>query len=197
MNFYQVIRKILSDLKRCEWATNDLLEKYHDKEWGKPLHDDKKLFEFLVLDGMQAGLSWDIILRKRTGLRNAFDRFELKKVAEYGKREISRLLKDEGIIRNEQKIKSVVNNAQRFLKVQEEFSSFDQYIWSFVEYNIKINKYKKWRNIPSTSKESELMSKDLKRRGFTFVGPTICYAFMQSVGMVNDHVTCCFRYKQV
>ena len=184
-------------IKRCEWATDTLLKEYHDKEWGVPLHNDKKLFEFLILDGAQAGLSWSTILKKRDAYRKAFDRFDPKKVALYTRTDVKRLLTNKGIVRNRQKIESAINNAKCFLKVKAEFGSFDKYIWEFVEHKTITNNYKKWREIPAYSEESKKMSIDLKNRGFTFVGPTICYAFMQSSGMVNDHITSCFRYKQV
>tara|TARA_B100001123_G_C15053705_1_gene924639 strand:- start:98 stop:664 length:567 start_codon:yes stop_codon:yes gene_type:complete len=184
-------------IKRCEWATDKLLKEYHDKEWGVPLHNDKKLFEFLILDGAQAGLSWSTILKKRDAYRKAFDRFDPKKIAVYTKTDVRRLLRNKMIVRNRQKIESAINNAKCFLKIKDEFGSFDKYIWEFVDHETITNNYKKWRAIPANSDESKKMSIDLKNRGFTFVGPTICYAFMQSSGMVNDHITSCFRHKQV
>ena len=184
-------------IKRCEWATDTLLKEYHDTEWGVPLHNDKKLFEFLILDGAQAGLSWYTILRKRDAYRKAFDRFDPKKVAVYTRTDVKRLLTNKGIVRNRQKIESAINNAKCFLKIKAEFGSFDKYIWEFVEHKTITNNYKKWKEIPTYSEESKKMSIDLKNRGFTFVGPTICYAFIQSSGMVNDHITSCFRYNQV
>ena len=184
-------------IKRCEWATDNLLREYHDKEWGVPLHNDKKLFEFLILDGAQAGLSWSVILKKRDAYRKAFDSFDPKKVASYTRTDVRRLLKNKNIVRNRQKIESAINNAKCFLKIKAEFGSFDKYIWEFVEHKTITNNYKKWREIPAYSEESKKMSIDLKNRGFTFVGPTICYAFIQSSGMVNDHITSCFRYNQV
>ena len=184
-------------VKRCEWAIGDLLQKYHDMEWGVPLHSDRKLFEFLILDGAQAGLSWSTILKKRAAYRKAFDRFDPKKIALYTGTDVRRLLKNKGIVRNRQKIESAINNAKHFLEVKTEFGSFDKYIWGFVEHRTITNRYKRWSDIPPYSDESESMSKDLKKRGFSFVGPTICYAVMQSAGMVNDHITSCFRYKQV
>ena len=183
-------------VKRCEWANDALLKKYHDKEWGVPLHNDKKLFEFLILDGAQAGLSWSTILKKRDAYRKAFDRFDPKKVALYTRSDVRRLLTNNGIVRNRQKIESAINNAKCFLKIKTEFGSFDKYIWEFVEHKTITNKYQRWKDIPPYSDESKEMSKDLKKRGFSFVGPTICYAIMQSAGMVNDHTTSCFRYKE-
>ena len=183
--------------ERCDWATDEYLKKYHDSEWGVPLHDDKKLFEFLILDGAQAGLSWSLILRKRPAYKRAFHNFNPSKVAGFKASDMKKLEKNSGIIRNSLKIKSAVNNARRFLEVVDEFGSFDRYIWGFVKNSTIIHKYKKWKDIPSRTVESTKMSDDLKKRGFTFVGPTICYAFMQSAGMVNDHVISCFRHKQV
>ncbi len=182
--------------KRCNWVTNDLLEVYHDTEWGVPLHNDKKLFEFLLLDGAQAGLSWSIILKKRDAYKKAFDQFNPKKISTYSKRDVSRLLKNDGIVRNRKKIESAINNAKCFLKVKSEFGTFDKYIWSFVNDKTITNKYRSWDDIPAFTEESKNMSLDLKKRGFTFVGPTVCYAFMQSAGMVNDHIISCFRYKE-
>ena len=184
-------------IKRCEWATDTLLKEYHDKEWGVPLHNDKKLFEFLILDGAQAGLSWSTILKKRDAYRKAFDRFDPKKVAVYTRTDVKRLLTNKGIVRNRQKIESAINNAKCFLKVKAEFGSFDKYIWEFVEQKTITNKYQRWKDIPPYSDESNDMSVDLKKRGFSFVGPTICYAIMQSAGMVNDHITSCFRYREI
>jgi len=183
--------------KRCEWVTSMLLEKYHDREWGVPLHNDSKLFEFLMLDGAQAGLSWSTILAKRQSYKKAFDSFAPKKISKYKSADIKRLLKDAGIVRNRKKIESAVNNAKRFLEVREEFGTFDKYIWSFVGYKTITNRRKRWNDAPSFTKESQEMSHDLKKRGFSFVGPTICYAIMQSAGMVNDHATSCFRYREV
>lgn len=183
--------------KRCEWATGTLLEKYHDWEWGVPLHNDSKLFEFLMLDGAQAGLSWSTILAKRKSYKKAFDSFAPRRISKYKSADIKHLLKDAGIVRNRMKIESAVNNAKRFLEVAGEFGTFDKYIWSFVGYKTITNRYKRWNDVPSFTKESQKMSYDLKKRGFSFVGRTICYAFMQSTGMVNDHVTSCFRYYEV
>ncbi len=185
-------------MKRCDWpGNNELMTKYHDEEWSVPVHDDRKLFEFLVLDGFQAGVSWSVVLNKRENFRKAFHNFNARRIAEYNARDVKRLLADAGIIRNRLKIGAAISNAQQFLKVQQEFGSFDQYIWQFVGGKPKQNKFKSLKQIPATSKESDAMSADLKTRGFKFVGSTICYAFMQAAGMVNDHVTDCFRYKQV
>jgi DNA-3-methyladenine glycosylase I len=183
--------------KSCGWAKKPLDIVYHDTEWGVPVHDDKKLFEFLVLDAFQAGLSWSTILNKRENFRKAFDNFDYTKIANYKQDKIDKLLKDEGIIRNKLKIKGTVKNASAFIKVQEEFGTFDKYIWSFTGGKTIINSWTEMKEIPATSKESDAMSKDLKKRGFTFVGSTICYAFMQAAGMVNDHLVTCFRYKEV
>ncbi len=184
--------------RRCEWAEKDpLYIRYHDEEWGVPIHDDKSIFEFLVLEGAQAGLSWLTVLRRREGYRNAFCNFDPEKVAVYGKSEIRRLLNDEGIIRNRLKIEATIENAKRFLEVKKEFGSFDKYLWNFVDYRVKINKWKRIEQIPSSSRESDAMSKDMKKRGFRFVGSTICYAHMQASGMINDHLTCCFRYPEL
>lgn len=183
---------------RCQWAEGDpLMERYHDEEWGVPLHDDRKLFEYLVLDGAQAGLSWLTILRKREGYRQAFAGFDPGAVSAFGDDDIQRLLRDSGIVRNRAKILSAINNARRFLEVQAEFGSFDAYIWGFVGGRTIRNAWRTMRELPATSPESEAMSRDLVRRGFTFVGPTICYAFMQAAGLVNDHTTDCYRYSQL
>jgi len=179
--------------KRCEWATSPILAKYHDKEWGIPLHNDRKLFEFLILDGAQAGLSWSTILAKRNAYRNAFRNFNPKRISKFTSKDVGQLMNNDGIVRNKMKIKSAINNSLRFLEVSGEFGSFDEYIWGFVCYETIRNNYDTWNDVPVTSKESETMSKDMKKRGFTFVGPTICYAFMQSAGLVNDHVSGCFR----
>jgi len=184
-------------MNRCNWVSDNIHIKYHDTEWGVPLHDDKKLFEFLILDGMQSGLSWKIILKKRSAFRKAFDNFNAKKISKYGESEIKRLLEDKGIIRNKRKIESVVNNAKKFLDIKKEFGTFDSYVWSFTNYKTIVNRFKKWEDIPAISKESDAMSMDLRARGFTFVGPTICYAFMQTIGMVNDHVLDCFRKYEI
>jgi len=181
---------------RCEWATEEPNLSYHDKEWGIPEHDDQKLFEFLILEGAQAGLSWVTILKRREGYRKAFSNFDAKKVAKYNQTQIAKLIKDESIIRNRLKINSAVNNAKQFLKVQQEFGTFDKYIWSFVDHKPIKNKFKKLSDIPAFTLISEKMSEDLKKRGFNFVGPTICYALMQAIGMVNDHTSECFRYQK-
>lgn len=183
-------------MKRCTWPRNELAIRYHDEEWGVPLHDDRGLFEFLILEGAQAGLSWDTILRKRESYRDAFDGFDVNKVARYTEKKIDRLLQNEGIIRNRLKVVSAITNAKAFLKVQKEFGSFDKYIWSFVDFKPIVNRWKEPSQVPATSKESDAISKDLKKRGFNFVGSTIIYANMQATGMVNDHLVSCFRYKQ-
>jgi DNA-3-methyladenine glycosylase I len=170
---------------------------YHDEEWGVPQHDDRVLFEFLILEGAQAGLSWLTILAKREAYRKAFSGFDAAKVARYKAEQIKRLMQDAGIVRNRLKIASAVRNARAFLKVRDEFGSFDRYIWEFVGGKPIRNSWSTWKQVPAETKESTAMSKDLKRRGFNFVGPTVCYAFMQAVGMVNDHVVSCFRYRQV
>ncbi len=180
---------------RCAWCGSDLLYiEYHDKEWGVPLHDDTRLFEMLVLEGAQAGLSWITILRKRQNYRKAFDNFNAKKIAGYGRKKINELLKNEGIVRNRLKIEATVSNAKAFLEVQKEFGSFDKYIWQFVAGKPKHNSPASLKGIPATTAESDAMSKDLKKRGFRFVGSTICYAFMQATGMVNDHIVDCWRH---
>jgi DNA-3-methyladenine glycosylase I len=184
-------------LVRCRWASNEWNIPYHDEEWGVPVHDDRTLFEFLILEGAQAGLSWDTILRKRARYREVLDGFNPEKIARYDARKKRALLKDPGIIRNRLKVDAAVSNAKAFLKVREEFGSFDKYIWQFVEGAPKQNAWKSGRRVPAKTKESDAMSKDLQKRGFRFVGSTICYAFMQAVGMVNDHAIDCFRYKQV
>jgi len=181
---------------RCEWATEEPNLSYHDKEWGRPEHDDQKLFEFLILEGAQAGLSWVTILKRREGYRKAFSNFDAKKVTKYNQKQIDKLLKDESIIRNRLKITSAVNNAKQFLKIQKEFGTFDKYIWSFVDHKPIKNKFKKLSDLPASTLISEKLSKDLKKRGFNFVGPTICYALMQAIGMVNDHTPGCFRYQK-
>ncbi len=187
----------MASKNRCQWAENENMREYHDKEWGVPTHSDKKHFEFLVLEGAQAGLSWATILKRRAGYKKAFANFDSKKVSKFTKKDINRLLKDKGIIRNRLKVESAVNNAKRFLEVQKEFSGFDKYIWSFVGGKTIKNRWKKDSEIPAISKEAEKLSKDLKERGFKFVGPTIIYAHMQAVGMVNDHEVSCFRYSKV
>lgn len=183
---------------RCAWAGTSPLElEYHDNEWGVPVHDDRLLFEFLVLEGAQAGLSWTTILRKREAYRRAFDGFVLEIVAAYDQRKVQKLLGNRDIIRNRRKIESAIGNAKAFLKVCDEFGTFDAYIWRFVSGKQVRNAWKTISDIPASTKESEAMSKDLKKRGFSFVGPTICYAFMQAVGMVNDHTTDCFRWREI
>ena len=187
------------DKRRCGWSENTFegYEKYHDEEWGVVVHDDRKHFEFLILEGAQAGLSWATILKRREGYRNAFADFDPKVVAEYSPEKVEELLLDIGIIRNRLKVKAAVTNAQKYLLVQEEFGSFDKYIWSFVGGNQMINKRQKLSDLPATSAESDALSKDLKKRGFKFAGSTIMYAHMQACGLVNDHLTDCFRYHEV
>jgi DNA-3-methyladenine glycosylase I len=186
--------------RRCPWASatpGSTYEKYHDEEWGVPVHDDNTHFEYIVLDGAQAGLSWSTILNKRENYRKAFANFDPEKVARFDRRRIERLLKDPGIVRNRLKVEAAVENARAFLKVQKEFGSFDRYIWQFVGGRPKRNRWKNSKQIPSETPESRAMSKDLKSRGFRFVGPTICYAYMQAAGMVNDHVVSCFRHREL
>jgi len=183
-------------MKRCGWAKTDLSISYHDSEWGVPQHHDRALFEFLILEGAQAGLSWETILRKRENYRKAFDDFKVRLIADYDRRKVNELLENPGIIRNRLKITAAIQNAQEFLKVQAEFGSFDAYAWQFVN-GQPINNRWKSPQIPTHTVESDAMSKDLKARGFKFVGTTICYAFMQAVGMVNDHEKGCFRYKEI
>jgi len=182
---------------RCAWATTPLGIAYHDKEWGVPVHDDRALFEFLVLEGMQAGLSWITILRKRGNFRRAFAGFDPEKVARFGKRDIARLMGDAGIVRNELKVLAAVANAKAMLRVRDEFGSFDKYLWQFVDGAPRVNRRRSMKDIPATTPQSDAMSLDLKKRGFKFVGSTICYAHMQATGMVNDHVTSCFRYREL
>ena len=184
--------------KICEWASNNrLMEEYHDNEWGIPVHDDEKLFEFLILEGAQAGLTWLTVLQKRENYRKAFDEFDVNKIAKYDDAKIKKLLSNKGIIRNKLKIAATIGNAKAFLKVQKEFGSFDKYIWQFVNYKPIKNSWKSLKQLPARTKESDEMSNDLKKKSFKFAGSTICYAFMQAVGMVNDHATNCFRYKEV
>ena len=183
---------------RCVWPGDDpLYRAYHDNEWGVPLHDDRRLFEFLVLEGAQAGLSWITILRKRENYRAAFDDFDAKRIAAYGANKIESLLLDAGIVRNRLKVSSAVVNAQKFLNVQDEFGSFDRFIWQFVGGEPMQNKWRSQNYVPASTKESDAMSRELKKRGFKFAGTTICYAYMQAVGMVNDHTTDCFRYAEL
>jgi DNA-3-methyladenine glycosylase I len=183
------------DPVRCPWASGELSIRYHDEEWGVPVHQDRTLFEFLILEGAQAGLSWNTILNKRENYRQALDGFDPERVARYRRRRIDRLLLDPGIVRNRLKIASTVANAKAFLEVQKEFGSFDRYIWQFVDGKPRVNSPKSMKQVPARTPESDAMSKDLKARGFNFVGSTICYAFMQAVGMVNDHTVSCFRYR--
>jgi DNA-3-methyladenine glycosylase I len=185
-------------MKRCDWANrSELGQSYHDHEWGVETHDDRTLFEFLVLEGAQAGLSWSTILRKREGYRRAFDHFDTRTISRYSESDVSRLLANPEIIRNRLKINAAITNARAFLQVQKEFGSFDRYIWQFVHGKPIRNSWRKMTDLPSSTPESDAMSKDLKKRGFKFVGPTICYAFMQATGMVNDHVVDCFRHKEL
>jgi len=185
------------DKIRCSWAGSELSVRYHDDEWGVPCHDDRTLFEFLVLEGAQAGLSWETILQKRNNYRTVFDKFDPLRVARYDSRKIRSLMANPGIVRNRLKIASTVRNAKAFLAVQKEFGSFDRYLWQFVGGKPRINAWRRGVRVPARTAESDAMSKDLKKRGFNFVGSTICYAFMQAVGMVNDHAVECFRYKQL
>ena len=183
---------------RCEWCLgSDLMIAYHDDEWGVPVHDDRRLFEYIVLDGFQAGLSWSTILNKRENFRAAFDDFAAERIARYTKHKIERLLTDPGIVRNRQKVLAAVSNARVFLELQQEFGTFDSFIWQFVGGQPKQNRWRSLRQLPAKTKQSDAMSKALKERGFKFVGSTICYAFMQAAGMVNDHVVSCFRYGEL
>jgi DNA-3-methyladenine glycosylase I len=184
-------------LTRCPWPSNDLSIRYHDEEWGTPNHDDTALFEFLILEGAQAGLSWDTILKKRENYRAAFNSFDPQKIARYDRRKIQTLMNNAGIIRNRLKIASTVQNAKAFLQVLELFGSFDAYIWQFTGGSPRVNAWRSSKQVPARTAESDAMNKDLKKRGFSFVGSTICYAFMQATGMVNDHLTSCFRYSQL
>ena len=185
-------------MKRCEWVSNNpIMIKYHDEEWGVPLYDDKKIFEFLVLDCFQAGLSWEIVINKREAFRQAFSNFDPKEVSKYTDNNAKKLINNPSIIRNKHKIEASITNAKKFLEIQKEFGSFSNYIWKFVNHKPIKNEYKNILELPNKTKEAELMSKELKKRGFKFVGPTICYAFMQATGMVNDHTINCFRYEEV
>lgn len=184
-------------MNRCEWAKHELEVAYHDSEWGMPLHDDQRLFEFLILEGAQAGLSWLTVLKKRDEYRKAFDQFDPQKVARFTPKKIEKLLTNEGIIRNKLKVNSAVQNAKAFLQIQKEFGSFDEYIWNFVDGKPITNQWKTLQDIPAKTPLSDTISKDLKKRGFNFVGSTIIYAFMQATGMVNDHTTTCFRYNEI
>ena len=181
-------------MQRCGWARNQLMIEYHDKEWGVPIHNDRKLFEFLLLEGAQAGLSWETVLKKRANYRDAFDHFDPIKISHYKDKEVRQLLGNAGIIRNRLKIEAAIVNAQRFLEIQKEFGAFDQYVWQFVGSTPIRHKFRSLAEVPAKTKESDRMSQDLRLRGFKFVGSTICYAFMQAVGMVNDHTVDCFRY---
>ena len=187
----------VSGKRRCEWAASELMTRYHDTEWGMPVHNDRRLFEFLILEGAQAGLSWETVLKKRPAYRKAFDNFEAKKIARYTSGKAKLLLANPGIIRNRLKIKAAMQNTRAFLAVQKEFGSFNRYIWQFTGGRPRINAWRSLKQLPARTAESDAMSRDLKQRGFTFVGSTICYAFMQAVGMVNDHLVGCFRYRKV
>jgi DNA-3-methyladenine glycosylase I len=187
----------MPNVSRCGWARTELSIPYHDTEWGVPLHDERGLFEFLILEGAQAGLSWETILKKRDAYRTAFDAFDPERVARYNAKKVERLMSDPGIVRNRLKIESAVTNARAFLDVQEEAGSFDAYIWRFVDGKPRVNKFRALGDLPASTPQSDAMSKDLKKRGFRFVGTTICYAFMQATGMVNDHAVTCFRYREV
>lgn len=192
------VSNIQNQVTRCAWSGSDSIYiKYHDEEWGVPVHDDQKLFEMLILEGAQAGLSWITVLKKRENYRKAFNNFDVIKISKYSQKKIEKLLENPGIIRNRLKINATVTNATEFLKVQKEFGSFDKYIWQFVDYKPIINKFNSMNDLPANTEISDLMSKDLKKRGFKFVGSTICYAFMQATGMVNDHIKECFRYKEL
>ena len=182
---------------RCRWATNEWNIPYHDTEWGVPVHDDRVLFEFLILEGAQAGLSWDTILRKRARYREVFDQFDAEKIAVYDQRKVRTLLADPGIVRNRLKIAATIDNARAFLKVRDGFGTFNNYIWQFVGGKPKVNSWREHQRVPAKTAESDTMSKDLQKRGFRFVGSTICYAFMQAVGLVNDHALGCFRYREL
>src|SRR5262249_11464105 len=196
---FGVMASLTPEPKRCGWVTgaSPLMVTYHDEEWGVPVHDDRRQFEFLVLEGAQAGLSWAIVLNKREGYRRAFSGFDPAKVARYTKARIESLIENPGIIRNRQKIEAAVRNAAAFLAVQEEFGSFDAYCWRFVDGRPRVNRWKAHRQVPATSPESDALSKDLKKRGFSFVGSTVIYAHMQAVGMVNDHLVDCYRYREI
>jgi DNA-3-methyladenine glycosylase I len=187
----------MPNVSRCRWATTDLSIPYHDTEWGVPLHDDQRLFEFLILEGAQAGLSWETILKKRESYRKAFDDFDPERIARYNAKKLDKLMADPGIIRNRLKVDSAVSNAKAFLKIRDDVGSFDKYIWSFVDGKPRVNKWRDPGDVPASTPQSDAMSKDLKKRGFRFVGSTICYAFMQATGMVNDHAVSCFRYREV
>jgi DNA-3-methyladenine glycosylase I len=183
--------------QRCAWAVSPLMIRYHDEEWGIPVHDDRHLFEFLILEGAQAGLSWETILKKREAYRAAFAQFDPRRIARFDGKKVRALLQDPGIVRNRLKITAAIQNAAAFLTIQQEFGSFDAYIWQFVGGRVRVTSRRSLRHVPVSTPESDAMSRDLRRRGFRFVGSTICYAFMQAVGMVNDHVVTCFRYRQL
>lgn len=191
------MRRIKEMNARCEWAKAQIEIDYHDNEWGVPLHNDRKLFEFLVLEGMQAGLSWRIILNKRQEFRKVFDNFQVEQIANYDNVKINELCSNPFIIRNKKKIEATIDNANAFVRIQKEFGSFDTYIWNFVRYKPIQNSWKTYKDVPSTSQESDLICKDLRNRGFRFVGSKICYSMMQAIGMVNDHTTSCFRYMEL
>ncbi len=197
MNPGQHTARNSSPVRRCHWATNELYIRYHDEEWGSPLHDDSKLFELLILEGAQAGLSWNTILQKRENYRKAFDNFDPATVARFDRRKIKQLLANPGIVRNRLKIAAAIQNAKAFLAVQKEFGSFDAYIWRFVGGKPIQNRRRSSKAVPARTRQSDAVSKDLQRRGFKFVGSTICYAFMQATGMVNDHLVTCFRHAQL
>lgn len=184
----------IADKPRCSWPSNELAIRYHDEEWGRPVHDDRIFFEFLILEGAQAGLSWDTILKKRENYRRAFDGFDPEKIAKYGRRKIASLMADEGIVRNRLKIEATMSNAKAFLEVQRESGSFDKYVWQFVGGKPIVNQWTGLKQLPAFTAESDALSKDLRKRGFRFVGTTIIYAFMQATGLANDHLTSCFRY---
>lgn len=189
---------MMTEISRCPWPANDeLMIAYHDNEWGVPVHDDRKLFEFMVLDAFQAGLSWRTILHKRQNFRRAFADFNIREVARFDEKRYNQLLTDAGIIRNRAKIRATIDNAAHFMEIQKEFGSFDRYIWRFTAGQTIVNRWKTLAEIPTRSPEAEAMSADLIQRGFRFVGPTICYAFMQAAGMVNDHLTSCFRWREL
>jgi DNA-3-methyladenine glycosylase I len=191
------VKSAMQQILRCHWATNPLSTKYHDEEWGVPVHDDRRWFEFLILEGAQAGLSWDTILQKREHYRGVLDGFDPAKVAQFDAKRVRKLLNDPGIVRNRLKIKSTVSNARAFLQIQKEFGSFDSYIWKFVGGSPIRNRWKTHKSVPAQTPLSEALSKDLLKRGFRFVGPTICYAFMQATGLVNDHLVFCFRCNEI
>lgn len=186
-----------SAVNRCPWAKTELSTAYHDREWGSPVHDDRLLFEFLILEGAQAGLSWETILAKRENYRRAFDQFDAAKIARYKQPKVDKLLADAGIVRNRLKIAATIDNARAYLATREEFGTFDRYLWQFVDGRPIVNRWKSLQEVPAQTAESDAMSKDLKRRGFRFVGSTICYALMQATGLVNDHLVDCFRYKEL